>query len=61
MSRLVIVHCACKRLVFLKRMRAWKPEPGEIGKPPILFGAVCECGRGMDLRIEREPANEARG
>jgi hypothetical protein len=58
MTRTQSVTCPCKRIVFLKRMRAEKSPPGAITKPPIIYGGICECGRGIDLRIEREPASE---
>jgi hypothetical protein len=52
-KRTVTVTCACNRLVFLKRKRTPR-------RNVVLFGAVCEsCGRGMDLWIEKQPANEA--
>lgn len=54
MSRTVTVTCECGHLVHLKRKRTPR-------RNVVLFGAVCEhCGRGMDLWVEKEPANEVR-
>lgn len=54
MSRSQRVICACKRIVLLERRSTPR-------RNVVLFGGVCEgCGRGMDLWMEKQPANEVR-
>ena len=45
------VHCFCGRLVmtWVRRRRRGLLRA---------FGAVCDCGRGIDLYIETQPAND---
>jgi hypothetical protein len=48
------VHCFCGRLVTVRQRRQ---GPGLLAA----LGAVCDCGRGIDLAIETEPASEPTG
>jgi hypothetical protein len=53
MTRPITVTCQCFYMVTLRRKATKRPNL-------ILYGAVCPgCGRGMDLWIEKQPANEA--
>jgi hypothetical protein len=60
MVRFLIVPCPCFRLVQLDRRNARKIL-GAAGAAFIVYGGVCDsCGRGLDVKIERQPGNRVR-
>lgn len=46
------VECVCGKLLRVRRRRSQR-------RSMISLGGICECGRGFDLYIEREPASVA--
>jgi hypothetical protein len=56
--RIHFVRCLCgDRLVRLSRKRARAALGRLRGDAFALFGGTCECGRGIDLYVERQPGS----